>query len=673
MSCNWIYRAPRKKEEVSGFHTPEALSTCENAKYMLKEVKKRTTLNLGDYKRHDVSNLDDIHDKSISLSLTQPEIINPDTSETCDKPQNIRYNPTCQDARALFNEGLLHIFGFHHEEAAKCFLLCLRIAPDCVLAHAMVALCYSPNYNFRGQAYYDSTNYFDLAPPYSQQNSLTDPDGFGPFPSQQMAEYHTRLAVEKTNRLKGTCGEISDVEQMLVTALRIRTCRPGVDPSIADEVIGRPYANEMRKVYEKYPNDPEVAFMFSDSLMVLNAWQLYEFPTGRPLTPDVKEIEKVLQTSLDKHPEHVGLCHLYVHLSEMYCDPGRALAACEPLRNQIPDSGHLIHMATHIDVLVGDYEGVVRWNIAAIEADKRAMEAVSDTAGRSAFYFGYIVHNFHMLVYGAILGGMQAIGMQYSKELNTYLDEEFFVTFPDLALYLESYSALEIHVLVRFGRWREILELEFPTNRDLMLFRTASLLYARAVAYASLGDTFRAKEEADKFDKLRKFSNADQRILHNNYVSSLLEVDAPMIRGEIAYREGKYDEAFDLLENAVKLQDGLNYDEPWGKMQPVRHALGGLLMEQGHFGRAEIVFRSDLKVHPNNPWGLRGLIDCLECKLKLNPDLKGLTENTRLEIELLKISFENQRKSEWADFSISHSCACCGEEINARICCESNR
>ena len=65
------------------------------------------------------------------------------------------------------------------------------------------------------------------------------------------------------------------------------------------------------------------------------------------------------------------------------------------------------------------------------------------------------------------------------------------------------------------------------------------------------------------------------------------------------------------------------YDEPWGWMQPARHALGALLFEQGHVAEAEAVYREDLglggqlsraTVHPNNVWSLKGLHDCLEAR-----------------------------------------------------------
>lgn len=327
---------------------------------------------------------------------------------------------------------------------------------------------------------------------------------------------------------------------------------------------------------------------------------------------------------------------------------------------RFPHAGHLVHMSTHIDVLVGDYESCVRFNYEAILADHECIKHSPDTAGLQSFYFGYIVHNYHMLVYGAILGGMEAKAMEIAKQLNSHLTEEVFRGNEDLAAYLESYSALDIHVMVRFGRWKEILELEAPSDSRRMLSRSASLLYARALAHANLGDIDRAKEEAARFDVARNDPRAEHHILHNNSVANLLAVDAPMLRGEIAYREGKHEEAFRLLRKAVKLQDSLRYDEPWGKMQQIRHALGGLLLEQGQLEEAEEVFREDLKFHPNNPWALTGLISCL--KQKGNRPCCGSSKGKdefEAEIKILQAALEEQRRCEWCDYEVTVACECC--------------
>lgn len=253
--------------------------------------------------------------------------------------------------RAFFDMGLRHMLSYQHELSSKCFLACLYYSPYCVLAHAFMAICHSPNYNFKGEPYYQSTNNPD-------EIHLEDFECV--FPSQHVAERHSRLAVEKQEELrkmhrrggkkkkgkgrkaaappKPQSGQqpqmITTVEAQLIAAVRILTCNPGVDAGLADELVGRPYSDAMRKVYETFPDDAEVAYLFPEALMVLNAWELFEYPTGKPKTDDVLETSTVLKSGLEKHPNHAGLCHLYVHLSEMSSNPGQALSACLPLRTE---------------------------------------------------------------------------------------------------------------------------------------------------------------------------------------------------------------------------------------------------------------------------------------------------------------------------------------------------
>lgn len=319
-------------------------------------------------------------------------------------------------------------------------------------------------------------------------------------------------------------------------------------------------------------------------------------------------------------------------------------------------------MGTHIDVLVGDYESCVKHNEAAIVADKHVMACSPSTAGKESFYFGYIVHNYHMLVFGAMLGGYERKSMEAARQLNKLVNEGVFTELPDLVAYLESYSALDIHAMIRFGQWKEILEVEWPKNRRLMLYRSSTLSFARGLAFAALGLTLEARKEADRFDNLRRDPEAEYRILHNNSIASILAVDWVMLQGEINYREEKYDEAFSLLRKAVKMQDNLNYDEPWGIMQPIRHALGGLLLEQGHTKEAIEVFRKDLEFHPKNPFALVGLISCLKkrktCCSCSSEDATAADE----EIAALKKQIEAQ-KCQYSDFDIKVACECCQRNI----------
>jgi hypothetical protein len=66
----------------------------------------------------------------------------------------------------------------------------------------------------------------------------------------------------------------------------------------------------------------------------------------------------------------------------------------------------------------------------------------------------------------------------------------------------------------------------------------------------------------------------------------ILTVAGEMLEGEIAYHNQKFDTAFMHLRRATQTEDLLPYDEPWGWMMPSRHALGALLLEQGHYQEA---------------------------------------------------------------------------------------
>ena len=108
----------------------------------------------------------------------------------------------------------------------------------------------------------------------------------------------------------------------------------------------------------------------------------------------------------------------------------------------------------------------------------------------------------------------------------------------------------------------------------------------------------------------------ESRCLFNNTCLDILAVARQMMLGEIEYRRGNVDQAFEHLRKSVELDDNLPYDEPWGWMQPARHALGALLLEQGKSAEAEGVYRADLKRHPRNPWALHGLAESLEAQVR---------------------------------------------------------
>lgn len=190
---------------------------------------------------------------------------------------------------------------------------------------------------------------------------------------------------------------------------------------------------------------------------------------------------------------------------------------------------------------------------------------------------------------------------------------------PPMADFIEAFFSMKQHVLIRFGKWREIIAQELPKDPDLYCSTTAMMLYAKGVAHSVLGEIAEAETAREAFRAARA-RVPDTRLVHNNTVVDLLAIAEEMLTGELEYRRGNFDLAFAHLRRAVQLSDALPYDEPWGWMQPPRHALGALLLEQGHLEEAEAVYRSDLGYdgtlarayqHPENVWSLHGLHECL--------------------------------------------------------------
>ncbi len=495
------------------------------------------------------------------------------------------------DAQLWFDRGLAWCYGFNHEEAIVCFEKALEQDPGCAMAHWGIAYATGPNYNKPWEAFDDA----------DKSRSLK------------------RALAASAAAAKAAKGG-TDIEKALIGALAKRY------PARADEEDFGPwnddYANAMREVYKTHKDDLDVCTLFAEAIMNRTPWQLWDLVTGKPAEgADTLEAVKVLETAFraldDKGANrHAGLLHMYIHLMEMSPHPERALKAGDTLLELVPDAGHLLHMPTHIDVLCGHYHNVVARNSAAIVADRKFL----DRAGPMSFYSAYRSHNYHFKVYGAMFLGQYGPAMQAAEEMIETLPADLLKTgSPPMADWLEGFVPIKQHVLIRFGRWKEILEQELPEDQELYCVTTAMMRYARAVAFSALDNADAAEGEGAAFLASRD-RVPESRMLFNNTCLDILAVAEAMMTGEIEYRRGKHDVAFENLRRAVELDDSLPYDEPWGWMQPTRHALGALLMEQGKLAEAEAVYRADLGLdgtlrracqHPENVWSLHGLHECL--------------------------------------------------------------
>src|SRR5262249_39121590 len=143
--------------------------------------------------------------------------------------------------------------------------------------------------------------------------------------------------------------------------------------------------------------------------------------------------------------------------------------------------------------------------------------------------------------------------MKAAQELIDTTPEELLrIPSPPMADFVEGYLPMKQHVLIRFGKWREIMAQALPHDRDLYCSTTAMMLYAQAVAHSARGHLAEAEASRAEFMEA-KLRTPESRRVHNNSVRDLLEIAQAMLDGELEYRRGHYEAAFAHLRRSVEL------------------------------------------------------------------------------------------------------------------------
>lgn len=465
-------------------------------------------------------------------------------------------------AQEWFNQGIQLLYGYNHDEAIRSFEKAAEIDPSCAMA-------------WWGSA-------------YARGLHINKPE---------MGEEQSKLACEAARKAVDALDNETPVERALAEAINTRYTLPVPEDRTH---LDQAYADSMESVWHRFPGDADVGALYAESLMNLQPWDLWTgegVPKGRTL-----EVVAVLEKTLKLRPDHPGANHFYIHAVEASPWPELALPSAERLQTLVPGSGHLVHMPSHIFIRTGRYADAAIANQKAIEAD----EAYFRLAPEPDFYSLYFLHNVHFLAYAAMMEGRSDVALAAARKIEDVIPAGFLRNYVELA---DGFMPTKLHVMIRFGQWESILN--EPEPPEWRLFSRAERHFARSVALSALGRTDAARQELAHFDEVASAMTDDWK-MGNNPASDVLAIARKMAEGELLFREGETDRAFALLREAVRLEEQLRYDEPPGWMQPVRHALGALLLSEGHAAEAEEVYRADLERHPNNAWALLGLQQALE-------------------------------------------------------------
>jgi len=503
---------------------------------------------------------------------------------------------TSAEAQRYFDQGLAFLFAFNHDEAIRSFRRATELDPGCAMAWWGIAYANGPHIN----------------------NPVV-PE------AREAAAYE---AAQQAARLAASLDDGAD--RALIGAITSRYASPQpADRAPLDEA----FAAAMGEVRAQFPDDGDVGALYAESLMDLHPWDLWHHDgTAKEWTPPIVALlEEVLQA----HPQHPLALHLYIHTVEASAEPGRADAAADRLRDLMPGLGHMVHMPSHIDVRRGRWREAIVANARAIAADRAYREAALVPPD---FYRLYMSHNHHMKAYAAMMIGQSETAMRSIRQLVDEIPKDWLQA---NAIWADGFIAMPYEVMMRFGRWQEILD--EPEPADYLPFTRALHAAARAVALAALDRPAEARAEQRAFLERRALV-PEEASFGNNMAHDLLAVAERLVEGEILYREGAKEAGIAALYEAAAREDALRYDEPPDWIQPIRHALGATLMQEGRFSEAAKVYREDLERLPGNGWSLFGLARALR--------LAGEHD----EAELVEARFTEA----WvgADISLRSSCFC---------------
>jgi hypothetical protein len=470
------------------------------------------------------------------------------------------------EAQRFFDQGMKLVYAFNHQEAVRSFQQAAALDADCAMAYWGVALALGPNINL------------DIDAEREKQ------------------------AYEAIQKAVALASKASEPERAYITAMAKRYTN---DPKADLKKLNADYRNAMGEVIKRYPDDPDAATLYAESIMLLSPWQ-YWSADGKPGAGTL-ELVAVLENILKRNPDHIGANHYYIHAVEASSHPEWALPSAQRLKVLTPAAGHLVHMPAHIDIRTGNYEAAARANVYGAQADR---DYIQVAGAQNIYSMMYYSHNLHFLAVANSMQGRFTDAQRAAAQLDAHLKQ--YLNAPGMEAMtpmIDSFFAMPTIVRVRFQKWDEVLAAPEPDKR--LATTGAMWRFGRGLAYAANGKIADAENEQRAFAAMIKTIPADAPYGINTAVN-VFKVAEPMFAGKIALARGDKKAAIELFKRAVEAEDALRYDEPADWQLPAREALGGALLASQDYAAAEQVFRAELARNPRSGRSLFGLMESLK-------------------------------------------------------------
>ena len=466
-------------------------------------------------------------------------------------------------AQRFFDQGMRLLYAFNHAESIRAFREAARLDPSLAMAYWGQALALGPNLN---------------AP-------MTADNGRAAYAAIQAA--------------RAAAPQVTPRERSLIEALASRYAPAGVGDRPA---LDRAYAAAMQTVAGQYPDDPDIQTLYADATMNTMPWDYWQ--KDGTAKPETARILDALERTIARYPDHAGALHYHIHLVEASNDPDRAERSADRLGSLMPAAGHMVHMPAHIYIRVGRYADAAAANERAILADE---DYLAQCQAQGLYPVSYYPHNLHFLWAAATLEGRGAVAIDAARKVAAKVPHHH----AGALAWTADFPVTPMLAYARFGRWQDVLtEPKPPSNQP---YAIGIWNYTRGLALVARGQLDRASAELTAVKATMKHE-AFATTLKDLPLLTNLQIASRVLEGELKLREGDAGAAIALVREAVKIEDGIPYNEPPVWHHPPRQILGAMLLEAGRAAEAEAVYREDLQRFRENGWSLFGLRESLRAQ-----------------------------------------------------------
>jgi tetratricopeptide (TPR) repeat protein len=561
------------------------------------------------------------------------------------------------EAQAFYSQGMILQYGFNFPEAIHAFNKAASLDEGAAMPYWGIALSASSNINSNAtngcnRLAYRATR---IALQHARQR-------------QADSAARARYGAEQLQR------EV-DYAEAFATLFQ-----PGGPSTVmVGDDTRQSYARAMENLSATYFDDLDAATLYAVALLNITPWRWWSGNVATSdrvaPTPEAARALQVLNRVLMRNELHAPANHFIIHAIEESPFADSAIPSANRLRDLIPASGHLVHMASHIYQRTGNNALASAVNYSAVSVDRAYAR---DTTAADVYPLHYLGHNIHFLTWTLSIEGRRDEALNMADELvgNTtqYAADAYLCThYPEeIALKSDYFYAVPYYYAARFADWgyldriearvqdgvRRINQVCLDATRDsdrrwtplTVPYTNVMLAYARA--YQALTENY--LDSAAAIAALSNYWSVARTTLDTNNdlaygtnkaidlfrIANLILINRAQqstghslafgdlqrgIRDQLAagsasalsddvqdIRGTKDEQIIAVWKKAVAVQDSLYYNEPPDWYYTLRESLGYAYLAQGQYENAERAFTEDLSNNRLSGRSLFGLRQSLQ-------------------------------------------------------------